>query len=77
MKDLTMLAVENKLIDAGQAFLILAEKDKEKNAENKKVLISSLTDAGLMGGDKTEKPTADDYAEALKKVLDGKGQNDF
>lgn len=77
IKDLTTLALNNGLMDATKAILILTEKDKDANAENKKMMIEMLQEKGLLGSEKTEKPTADDMAQALAKVLEGKGQNDF
>lgn len=77
IKDLTTLALNNGLLDASQAISILTEKDKDANAENKKMLIDALQEKGLLGSEKTEKPTTEDLEQALAKVLAGKGQNDF
>lgn len=77
LKDLATLALQNNLLNAEQAFLILAEKDKEVNAENKKMLIDLLKEKGILSTEKTAEPTEQDYAEALEKVLKGGGQNDF
>jgi hypothetical protein len=77
LKDLATLALQNGLMDAGQAFSILAEKDKDVNAENKKMLIDLLKEKGLLASEKTEEPTDEDMNQALEKVLKGGGQNDF
>ena len=77
LKDLATLALKNNLLNAEQAFAILAEKDKEKNAESKKMLIEELKAQNLLSTEKTDKPTEQDYEEALEKVLKGGGQNDF
>lgn len=77
LKDLATLALQNNLMDANQAFSILAEKDKEKNAENKKMLIDLLKEKNILSTEKTEEPTDEDMRQALEKVLKGGGQNDF
>ncbi len=77
LKDLATLALQNNLMDANQAFSILAEKDKEKNAENKKMLIDLLKEKGILSTEKTAEPTDEDMSQALEKVLKGGGQNDF
>lgn len=77
LKDLATLALQNGLMDANQAFSILAEKDKNVNAENKKMLIDLLKEKGILASEKTEEPTDEDMKQALEKVLKGGGQNDF
>lgn len=77
LKDLATLALQNNLLNAEQAFSILAEKDKEVNAENKKMLIDLLKEKGILSTEKTAEPTDEDMRQALEKVLKGGGQNDF